>query len=109
MDLQFIHWLIAFAVLFCIPVFRYREAELIHARWAMVGTVGCLIPELCAKYLGTQLAEPVWWKAGSSIYGEGGLNYLGNPALVHARSILVILFAQVLQQDSATDSVMLLP
>ncbi|GLC41317.1 hypothetical protein PLESTB_001076000 [Pleodorina starrii] len=44
---------------------RYREAELLHARWAMLGVVGCLVPEALALQ-GVQLGEPVWWKVGAS-------------------------------------------
>jgi hypothetical protein len=41
-----------------------REAEVLHARWAMLGIVGALVPEVLAL-TGADLGEPVWWKVWS--------------------------------------------
>ena len=63
---------------------RYRGAELMYAHWPMLDALGCLTPELLGK-AGFPIAETLWFKTGVQIFSEGGLDYMDNSGLAHAR------------------------
>lgn len=47
-------------------VFFFCSFEILHARWAMLGALGALIPELLELVGAFHFVEPVWWRVGYS-------------------------------------------
>ena len=59
---------------------------MLHGRWAMLGTLGCLIPEVLHKYTAIDYGtnKGVWFQVVAMTFEFDGLNYMGAPVLVHA-------------------------
>jgi len=80
---------------------RNQELELLHARWAMLGVVGVVVPELLTEVGALPLAESVWWKVGAAKLGGESLNYLGVGGFVIAgkQGVAVIAACQAWKCD----------
>ncbi|KAK2661002.1 hypothetical protein Ddye_007535 [Dipteronia dyeriana] len=77
---------------------RYFNFEILHARWAMLASLGAVIPEVLDMLGAFHFVEPVWWRVGySKLQGET-LDYLGIPGLHVAGSqgVIVIAICQAL-------------
>jgi len=59
-------------------VLKLREYELLHARWAMVGTAGMFLPEAIAAG-GADIKGATWFSTGGIYLGGDTLNYLAAP------------------------------
>jgi len=57
---------------------KYREAELIHARWAMLAAAGILIPEGLESN-GAEIVGGTWFETGAKMLNGGTLNYFAVP------------------------------
>merc|ERR1711906_92864 len=59
-------------------VAAYRKNELLHARWAMLATIGCIVPEAANAFGdGTQITGAVWWQTGAAMLDGGLLQWYG--------------------------------
>jgi len=76
---------------------KYRTIETIHARWAMLGALGCVVPEWG---IGTETGLN-WVNVQSEIFRPEGLNYLDQPALIHATSPVITVAVLVLIMGAA--------
>ena len=63
---------------------RLRKAEVLHNRWVLLGTLGCMTPELLQMYTAVDYcaSKGVWFKASAMIFESDGLKYMGAPVLV---------------------------
>ena len=78
---------------------RYVELEILHARWAMLGALGALIPETLQLFHAAQFPEYRWWNVGAyKLHSGEPLNYFGIEGLRVAggQGIAIIAFCQVL-------------
>lgn len=57
---------------------KYREAELIHARWAMLAAAGFIIPE-GLEANGADIVGGTWFETGAKMLNGGTLNYFAVP------------------------------
>jgi light-harvesting complex II chlorophyll a/b binding protein 5 len=74
-------------------VSKYREAELIHARWAMLASAGFIIPEGLESN-GAKIIGGTWFETGRFMLDGGTLNYFAVPWGVASNPLpLFVVFA----------------
>jgi len=73
---------------------KYREYELIHARWAMLGAAGAIIPEgLQAN--GADIKGATWFETGKVLLEGNDLNYFAVPWGVVDNPIPLVVVAAI--------------
>lgn len=74
---------------------RMQELELLHARWAMLAALGCLVPELLPD---GAVAEPRWFNVGAAkLNADITFDYLGIEGfrIAGKQGLLVIVMCQL--------------
>jgi len=83
-------------------VAKYREYELIHARWAMLGAAGAIIPEGLAAN-GGDVKGATWFETGKVLLDGDTLNYFAVPwgVVDNKLPLIVVLGIQVALMGAA--------
>ncbi|QDZ24113.1 chlorophyll a/b-binding protein [Chloropicon primus] len=83
-------------------VAKYREYELIHARWAMLGAAGAIIPEGLAAN-GGDVKGATWFETGKVLLDGDTLNYFAVPwgVVDNPLPLIIVLGAQVALMGAA--------
>jgi len=68
---------------------QFRRGEVINGRFAMLGTVGMLVPEILARS-GVPTKGAIWWETGSAMLHEGKLNYFGVPVPFGLQTVIIV-------------------
>ncbi|CAI7919289.1 unnamed protein product [Closterium sp. NIES-53] len=81
-----------------LPFPIHPSLEILHARWAMLGALGVVVPEALQHYSDTAFLEAVWWRVGAAKLAGDDLDYLGVAGLHLAggQGVVVIAIAQFL-------------
>ena len=72
------------------------QAEVIHARWAMLGTLGIMRPELLASYSGGETGQAAAFKEVGPLFVSSGLDYWAYAGLIQSLPLVTIIGYQVL-------------
>ncbi|KAJ4713915.1 Chlorophyll a-b binding protein, chloroplastic [Melia azedarach] len=72
---------------------KYQAYELIHARWAMLGAAGFIIPEAFNKFGANCGPEAVWFKTGALLLDGNTLNYFGKNIPIN---LIVAVIAEII-------------
>eukprot|EP00475_Leptophrys_vorax_P007870 TRINITY_DN15003_c0_g2_i1.p1 TRINITY_DN15003_c0_g2~~TRINITY_DN15003_c0_g2_i1.p1 ORF type:complete len:293 (-),score=6.81 TRINITY_DN15003_c0_g2_i1:129-1007(-) len=86
---------------------KTRALEVIHARWAMIGVVGCLVPEVLARVrASSEVGSAVWFKPGVEIlsHSHGSqdsvfhslVNALDGAVFSHPETLATLVAVQIL-------------
>ncbi|KAK8937393.1 hypothetical protein KSP39_PZI011792 [Platanthera zijinensis] len=77
---------------------KYFNFEILHARWAMLASLGVLVPELLELLGIVHFVEPVWWRVGYAKLQGDTLDYLGIPGfhIAGSQGVIVITICQAL-------------
>lgn len=77
---------------------KYFNFEILHARWAMLASLGVLVPELLDQIGIVHFVEPVWWRVGYAKLQGDTLDYLGIPGfhIAGSQGVIVIAICQAL-------------
>merc|ERR1712078_882701 len=73
-------------------VAKYREYELIHARWAMLGAAGAIIPEGLAAN-GADIKGATWFETGKVLLEGDSLNWTPAPFGIYENPLPLIVMA----------------